>query len=95
MTLNEKLLTREEVEKSPAQLKARIAELEKQCELPLTGHEIQLLIDVLGEQKEKLKDKSAVLAGLNLLEKLDGYIRPTLFDRNEEAEYIEDEEEDG
>ena len=59
-------------------LNRRVAELEAQIEVPLTPHEVQMLHDVLAEQKAKLGERAIVLDGLALLEKFDGYLHPKL-----------------
>lgn len=67
-------------------LKADVVALEKQMELALDSREVSMLRDVLADQKAKLGDTDAILAGLALLEKLDSYLKPSLFPEKETAE---------
>ena len=59
-------------------LEILIATLKAQNALPLTGLEIMQLRTVLAEKKEKLGDHDAVIAGIELIAKLDGYLNPEL-----------------
>jgi len=88
---------KEEEQKTPEQeletlrretegLQDQVASLIEQCEFPLTGHEVQMLHDVLAEVKTKLGERTAVIAGLELLDKLNRYLNPGLFDKKEEKE---------
>jgi len=72
-------------EKTPWQLQNEIDKLEQQIEslraqnaLPLTGLEIMQLRTVLADKKEKLGDHDAVIAGIELIAKLDAYLNPEL-----------------
>lgn len=71
---------REEVEG----LREQAVSLTTQCEFPMTGREVQLLHDVLAEVKTKLGERTAVIAGLELLDKLNRYLNPSLFDKKDE-----------
>jgi len=69
-----------------AALERRIAELEAQLSMPLTPNDVNLLKGVLAAEKVKLGDQDECLRGLALLEKLDGFLNPTLpFDKKEET----------
>jgi len=69
-----------------AALERRIAELEAQLTMPLTPNDVNLLKGVLAAEKVKLGDQDECLRGLALLEKLDGFLNPTLpFDKKEET----------
>ena len=60
----------------------QIDSLKVQIELPLTGLEVMQLRTILAEQKTKLGDHDAIIAGVDLLAKLDGYLNPQLpFDK--------------
>jgi len=81
-------------EKSPWQLQQdidgferQVASLTAQLKLPLTSLEVMQLRTVLADKKEKLGDHDAVINGIRLIEKLDGYINPELpFDEEPEEE---------
>ena len=62
-------------------LREQVASLIEQCEFPLTGHEVQMLHDVLAEVKTKLGERASTIAGLDLLDKLNRYLNPGLFDK--------------
>jgi len=80
-------------EKTPWQLQQEIDELEKrvallkaEISLPLTAREVMQLRTVLAEKKEKLGDHDAVIAGIELIAKLDNYLNPELpFDEENEG----------
>jgi len=80
-------------EKTPWQLQQEIDELEKEVallkaeiSLPLTAREVMQLRTVLAEKKEKLGDHDAVIAGIELIAKLDNYLNPELpFDEENEG----------
>jgi len=59
-------------------MERRIAELEAQLTMPLTPNDVNLLKGVLSAEKVKLGDQTACLQGLALIEKLDGFLNPTL-----------------
>ena len=72
-------------EKTPWQLQQMIDELEQkvsgleaQIDLPLCSLEIMQLRTVLADKKEKLGDHDAVIAGIELISKLDSYLNPEL-----------------
>ena len=66
-------------------LEEQIASLKAQLKLPLTSLEVMQLRTVLADKKEKLGDHDAVINGIRLIEKLDGYINPGLpFDKEPE-----------
>ena len=63
-------------------LEEQIDSLKAQNELPLTGLEVMQLRTILAEQKTKLGDHDAIIAGIDLLAKLDRYLNPQLpFDK--------------
>jgi len=63
-------------------LEEQIDSLKAQNELPLTGLEVMQLRTILAEQKTKLGDHDAIIAGVDLLAKLDRYLNPPLpFDK--------------
>ena len=63
-------------------LEEQIDSLKAQIELPLTGLEVMQLRTILAEQKTKLGDHDAIITGIDLLAKLDGYLNPQLpFDK--------------
>ena len=63
-------------------LEEQIDSLKAQIELPLTGLEVMQLRTILAEQKTKLGDHDAIIAGIDLLAKLDRYLNPQLpFDK--------------
>jgi len=72
-------------EKTPWQLQQEIDELERQVaslraqiDLPLGSLEIMQLRTVMAEKKEKLGDHDAVINGIQLIAKLDGFLHPEL-----------------
>jgi len=67
-----------ELQKEIDRLEILIATLKAQNALPLTGLEIMQLRTVLADKKEKLGDHDAVIAGIELISKLDGYLNPEL-----------------
>ena len=67
-----------ELQKEIDRLEILIATLKAQNALPLTGLEIMQLRTVLADKKEKLGDHDAVIAGIELIAKLDGYLNPEL-----------------
>ena len=78
-----------------AALERRITELEAQLTMPLTPNDVNLLKGVLAAEKVKLGDQDECLRGLALLEKLDGFLNPTLpFDKKEDAEPSNPEDDD-
>ena len=59
-------------------MERRIAELEAQLAMPLTPNDVNLLKGVLSAEKVKLGDQMLCMQGLALIEKLDGFLNPTL-----------------
>ena len=59
-------------------LEKRVSVLQAQIDLPLTSLEVTQLRTVLADKKEKLGDHDAVMAGVELIAKLDGYLNPEL-----------------
>jgi hypothetical protein len=68
------------------ELREQVDGLLEQCEFPLTAREVRVLYDVLAEQKAKLGERTAVMEGLALLDKLNRYINPQLFAKEPKAE---------
>jgi len=67
-------------------LQREVAELKSQLRMPLTPANVTMLKSVLSDEKVKLGSREECLAGLDLIEVLDGYLNPKLdFDKKEEA----------
>jgi len=70
--------TAEQLQIEVDELEEQIASLKLQVQLPLTGLEVMQLRTILADQKAKLGDHDAIIAGMDLLAKLDGYLNPQL-----------------
>jgi len=55
-----------------------------QVEFPLEAIEIKMLRDILAEQKAKIGERGAIERGTHLLDKLDKFLNPSLFDKDED-----------
>jgi len=63
-------------------LEQRIVELEAQVRMPLTAGHVTMLKGVLSDEKVKLGSRDECIAGLDLIELLNGYLNPKLpFDK--------------
>jgi hypothetical protein len=66
-------------------LREQVSSLMEQCQAPLTAGEIHILRDVLAKVKAELGDRVSIVAGLALVEKLDRFLNPGLFDKKAES----------